>query len=614
MQPPHKRQLKLPFLPESTSASPSNQKRVRHEEPNKLPRRPKESMQTTLNSWQQGSLVTRTASFNQTCIPTMTIEPPYNTKMHTLPDLDKDDFEQALYLGVESVLDDDNSFLDMQDPEPAAEADENSAGHLPIANMSEGDVVAYFEQLRGRVRKSLETEWDEVENFLRMSEETIERDKFKAQFEAFRCEESTISGWNPALIVEPSGDPAHNVHLKLNYPTFRTKRLEYGESADDSNNSTRLLMLKGLNASNALWYESCFRRQAPASSRHQEVATKHWPPNIKELHSSFSQRCESLAKKVLVVFGAPNRKDFNQRRSVTERTVNASPTELVTLGIVRKPNRSIEYLVVYCPHPEWLVWHWTVWAGRYYDACINVAAALGNLNVHPHYFEERARSVKAAATQKIAFRDMDTTRKLEKQNRVRCLPRDLPESALQFAREHEITMGHMVSSFTAGWSVAQLLYDRIQSIRPKASSWNNGVRMPRNLTRNMPAQAPRTATAPQTSSYTTPIKIVPNKTRSKNPILQTAVVHVGRELALMCIRCGATPHSKPIDREPVFVTISAAKGKYVAQRQSCATLSCRPKTRKGQVDQFMVPQDANIPFIRSDNLAKVEVPRGVCKN
>lgn len=143
-----------------------------------------------------------------------------------------------------------------------------------------------------------------------------------------------------------------------------------------------------------------------------------------------------------------------------------------------------------------------------------------------------------------------------------------------------------------------------------------------NLPRNVPAQGGSSTSSGSSSHSSTllaasspspsqTINIISNKTRSKNPIFKTAFIYQGREIHLMCVRRGATPRSKPIDDQPVFVTISAAKGKYIAQQQGCATPECNPTGRKGQVDQFMVPQDPTIPFIRSDNLSKVEVPKGV---
>jgi hypothetical protein len=53
--------------------------------------------------------------------------------------------------------------------------------------------------------------------------------------------------------------------------------------------------------------------------------------------------------------------------------------------------------------------------------------------------------------------------------------------------------------------------------------------------------------------------------------------------------------------------MSSASGKYIAQRQACVTPSSNPQGRKGQVAQFNIPQDPNVPFIRSENLCKLKV-------
>ncbi|KAJ4371125.1 hypothetical protein N0V83_004341 [Neocucurbitaria cava] len=516
-----------------------------------------------------------------------------------------------------TILDEDVLFSDYDEPEPDSSTEDsidsiNSTVAIDLLASAQSPSMlqsaSYFTELQQSIQRSLSSEWAEIEAFLHTDYVPQELEEFNDLFEAFRRQETGFSGWNPAFLVTPSGHPGERLHLKLHYPTFRSQHLEYGESADDTNNSTKLLMRKGLDASNAFWFEACFRRQTPTSSRHQECATKLWPTEVKDTHSSFSHLCEGFRKKVLLLFGAVNRKNFNLRYAVVERTVRTSPTELVTVGIVRRPNEAIHYLVVYCPHPEWLLWNWTTWAGRYYDACINVAATLTGLEVLPHLFEQRASCVKVNATQKNALRDADTTRKLEKQNKVRCHPDDLPPNVQLFAANNGIPKDRLKTHFQGGWSVAQLVYEFIKARQPSTSSWNNGVRMPRNLPRNLPAQPTSGLSTRSSSSTSSALCIVPNVTKSKNPIIKTAVIHKGQEILLMCIRCGKTPHSKPVDRKPVFVTISAAAGKYIAQRQACATPACNPKGRKGQIDQFMVPQDPNIPFIRSDNLSKVAIP------
>jgi hypothetical protein len=510
---------------------------------------------------------------------------------------------------TDTILDDNEPFP--EEAQPNAECLDEDAGRSSRVLQAK-DTEQYFQKLRVRIQQSLEADWTDIEDLQNRNIASADEINVQAEFERFRKAEATLSGWNPALLVAPSGHPSQPLHLKLNYPTFRTKHLEYGESADMSNNSTKLLMRKALTVSNAFWYEACFRRQSASSSRHKEGPMKLWPNDVTDLHTEFSNMCESFGKKVMVIFGAPNRKDFKQRYTASEQVVKASETELVTVDIVRGHDRSIDFIAVYCPHPEWLLWNWTIWAGKYYDACINVAATLAGVEVIPNWFEERARCVRASPTAKSALRDADTTRKLKKQNKVRCRPNDLPSTVRSFAYENGITEADLCKHFDAGWSVAQMVYDFVRSRQPARSSWNNGVRMPRNLPRNTPAQVSSGifGASPPTWSNASPtasiIRIVPNVTKSKNPIVKTAAVHLGREIRLMCIRCGVTPSSKPVDTKPAFITISSAKGKYLAQRQRCITRACNPAGRKGQVDQFMVPHDPTIPFIRSDNLNKIK--------
>ncbi|KAH7082941.1 hypothetical protein BKA63DRAFT_486357 [Paraphoma chrysanthemicola] len=194
----------------------------------------------------------------------------------------------------------------------------------------DSNAAKYLEQRRFRILAAVETASGEIEAFLDAAPEQYDAEELHIEFENYRDQERVLSGWDPAHIVKPSGLPSQALHLKLNYPTFRMQQIEHGESADHTNNSTKLLMLKGLTAANAFWYEACFRRQAPARSRHQEVATRDWPAEVKNLHTEFSHHCELIDKKVLTLFGASNRKTFNDRYAVTQLNIRASDTELET--------------------------------------------------------------------------------------------------------------------------------------------------------------------------------------------------------------------------------------------------------------------------------------------
>jgi len=178
-----------------------------------------------------------------------------------------------------------------------------------------GDAKVFLEQLRASIRESFVQFWDdfmvlETRIFLQNQKAHIEH-----RFETFRRSEVQLSGWNPAHLA---------LHLKLNYPTFRMQHLEYEESADDTNNSTKSLLNKSLRPSETFWFEACSPRQSPTSSRHQEVVTKLWPEHAKIARADFSHSCEAYEKKSLILFGAPNRKGFNQRHKVEGMVIKAS--------------------------------------------------------------------------------------------------------------------------------------------------------------------------------------------------------------------------------------------------------------------------------------------------
>jgi len=83
----------------------------------------------------------------------------------------------------------------------------------------------------------------------------------------------------------------------------------------------------------------------------------------------------------------------------------------------------------------------------------------------------------------------DTTRKLEKQNRVRCPPDELPETVRTFAFAYAISEDTLRTHFDAGWSVAKIVFTFIQTCQPPKSSWNDGVGMSLNMPRNMSSAA-----------------------------------------------------------------------------------------------------------------------------
>jgi hypothetical protein len=278
--------------------------------------------------------------------------------------------------------------------------------------------------------------WPEVEAFLKTEQEAIDVAAVRNKFEEFRERESSFSGGSPALIVKPSGDPTNALHLKLNYPTFRTQKLEYGESADITNPSTKLLMQKGLLADQTFWFEADFRRRQAVKGRSKSRMQQS--TQVLSIHTETSSWLERLSKKVFLIFGAENRKDFNARYNSHQHVIQLTESERVTTGLIRQGG-SISYIIVYCPHPEWILWNWTIWAGRYYDACINVAAVLSKVEVNPSFFESRAKALRVVATSAIAERDIATTRKLETTNSFRCPPGALPETVKIFCSSNDIS-------------------------------------------------------------------------------------------------------------------------------------------------------------------------------
>ena len=106
------------------------------------------------------------------------------------------------------------------------------------------------------------------------------------------------------------------------------------------------------------------------------------------------------------------------------------------------------------------------------------------------------------------------------------------------------------------------------------------------------------------------VTIVPKVSKSKNILINTAVIHHGRSIALKCIKCGLPPARKPIDSKPEFCTQSHVSGRYIARAQVCETASCQEgwKKENGRSGRrmMMIPQDASIGFIRSDQLQELD--------
>jgi hypothetical protein len=190
---------------------------------------------------------------------------------------------------VLSILDDDGPCLaeHQQDLDLSTGDTTSDTSHLGSPqSLRVEDSNALFEELRISIHRALGMNWDKSDNMDHRYLESYDTAGLRKLFTAFCHEEAELSGWNMAYLVSPSGSPSRPLHIKLNYPTFRTKQLEHGETADDTNPCMRLLMEKGLSASNAFWYEANFRRQTPTKSRHQEVDTKLWTTELKHMRDT----------------------------------------------------------------------------------------------------------------------------------------------------------------------------------------------------------------------------------------------------------------------------------------------------------------------------------------
>ena len=215
-----------------------------------------------------------------------------------------------------------------------------------------------------RIAEALGPSWTQVKSFIAMTAPTESDQELMDTYQDFLEAEVKISGWNPAHIVRPSGSRNARLHLMLHYPTFTTENPDYGETADATNVCINLLLRKGLSAQNAFWYEAYFRRQVAAAVRHHAIAAQFWPEAVRQHHEKFSLFCQQQAKTVLVVFGAANRKAISNRYwsekyTVTEYRVRITATETVVLGVVRCTDGLIDHLLIFCPHPEWLLHNWT---------------------------------------------------------------------------------------------------------------------------------------------------------------------------------------------------------------------------------------------------------------
>jgi len=94
--------------------------------------------------------------------------------------------------------------------------------------------------------------------------------------------------------------------------------------------------------------------------------------------------------------------------------------------------------------------------------------------------------------------------------------------------------------------------------------------------------------------------VQPIVSSSKNPLINTAVVHVGRLIKLKCLICGLAPQRKPVTDRPEFCTQSHVAGRYIARAQVCTTPTCQegwnPEKGRSGRRQMMIPQDPTIAY------------------
>lgn len=387
--------------------------------------------------------------------------------------------------------------------------------------------------------------------------------------------------------------------------------------------------------------------------------------------------CEQLPKKVLLLFGASNRQNFEKRHPVQRFNVRISETERVSITTVRNQHSGIRFLAVYCPHPEWLFHNWSEWASRYFDACVNVAAALASVHVKPNYFQHRSQTLVQQLQNDTPSKDAQTALYLEKTNGVLCRPTELPHSVLTFLHDHSITDQVLAVEYEQGRSVVLYAYRLIQKLHPQIKALRR-EKMDKALVRkrqewfaNLPENAygdnsraivraahqdesfptgqilsrgtmfqnttntyfyrptrsgntdlpespeqlmvpsnpipvDSTTSSEKSSFPTASPKEIPTTSKSKNPLINTAVIRLGQPISLKCIKCSRPPTRVPINSRPEFCTIAHVAGRYIARAQVCETPSCqegwnKEKGRSGR-RMMMIPQDTSIPFVRSDQL------------
>jgi hypothetical protein len=459
------------------------------------------------------------------------------------------------------------------------------------------------------------------------------------EFEEFAWHENAISGWKKAHLVHPSGKPSPFVHIQLHYPTFTTKFPNNGETLDATNSCVKLLMDKGYNEDNAFWYESYFRRQVASTVRHLPNVAQEWPARVRTLHEDFSSMCQHMSKKVLLLFGASNRKAFHERHNVQDVVVHIENAP-VKMSVLRNEKLEIQYLVIYAWHPEYLLRNRTSAAAKHYDAALNAAAALTGVQLDTTFFTRRASQTKTrtaelersstvsgvalncerqpqSAVGSIGLSADPGRTAIKKGPKLKTLKfretmkywANLPIDHYSPNQRAVVLAAERDDAFPAGQILSRpnMFTDTTQTYfcRPSYNA---------RTTEGSSTAPLHTTTSPALENSTTGNEaewtVQPIVSRSKNTIINTAVVHVGRTIALKCIVCGQPPERKPVTTKPEFCTISHVAGRYIARAQVCTTPGCQvgwnPEYGRSGRRQMMVPQDESIPYIRSDQLQELD--------
>ncbi|PCH05607.1 Hypothetical protein PENO1_021470 [Penicillium occitanis (nom. inval.)] len=126
-------------------------------------------------------------------------------------------------------------------------------------------------------------------------------------FETFKTSEprswiesgtSTTRHESPELLVRPSGNLKSPIAHRLNQPSFTTKYLENGETADRTNGCIAMVMGNAYQPGETLLFDHIHRREA------RSEAIEKYPSNVLQCHEDFTSAiAQSMQAKVEIVYG-----------------------------------------------------------------------------------------------------------------------------------------------------------------------------------------------------------------------------------------------------------------------------------------------------------------------